>query len=133
MGRLLGLLTNVKLLAVIGSLSGLVALLNYVDSNGYNRAVQECTEANAKALKKATDDMTEKAYKEMQEALDKQAKVHENEIKFLENKTRTEVVTKEVIKYVDKIEIVDVCSTVNDDIMQLLNETIDKHNSSTKG
>lgn len=128
MGKLLGIFTrNIKAFSVIGALSGLVAILNYVDSNGYNRAVQEYTEINARALKESAERLTKKAYKEMQDALAKQAKVHRNELMFISKANDTKVITKEVIKYVDKVKIVDSCSTVSDDIMQLLNKAVNDH------
>tara|TARA_R110002050_G_scaffold188064_6_gene322478 strand:+ start:532 stop:972 length:441 start_codon:yes stop_codon:yes gene_type:complete len=109
---------------ILSALSALVAIGTYLDSNGYNRAIAKMSNASAKAVEQATAKQIEIAHKEMQDALNKQAKIHADELARRNQDVQTKIVTKEIIKHVDKIKIEPRCSIVSDDAIRLLNDSI---------
>lgn len=114
---------------VLSALSALIAIATYIDTNAYNRAVNEYTAASAKAIKKATDEAITKANLEMQQALDKQAETHAAELAFSDQTKETKTTIEEIIKYVDKVEVKNECINVDADVISLLNQAVDNRGS----
>ncbi len=109
---------------ILSALSALVAIGTYLDSNGYNRAIAKMSSASAKAVEEATAKQIKIAHKEMQDALNKQAQIHADELARRNQDVQTKIITKEIIKYVDKIKVEPECAIVSDDAIRLLNDSI---------
>ena len=121
-----------RIFIIIGAvLSGVAAwytITNHYENKGYQRAMVELqSEANEK-IAEATQEAIDEAQKKMQEALDKQAALHSAELVRAKEERVVETKIKEVIEYVDKVEIRNECRTVGDDIIRLLNNSISAAN-----
>lgn len=112
------------------AIAAILAVLSYYETKGYNRAINELAESTAQELKAATDKAILKANKDMQEALNKQQAIFDSELVRAKEEALAETKYIEVIEYVDKVEIRDVCSTVDDSIIELLNKSISNSNGS---
>jgi len=118
------------IIGALSALASLYAITGYFETKGYNRAMVEFqSEANEK-IALATSKAIEKAQQEAEKALSRQRSIFETELKRVENDRIVETEIKEVIKYVDKIEIKNECSVISNDILGLLNETINTVNRS---
>ena len=115
-------------ITAVGVLASSIAIFQYIDERGYNRAYVEIqAEANEK-IQKATKEAVIKATKKMQVALNRQQVIHDAELNRVAGEKIVEVETEKVIEYVDKIQIKNECSTVSDDIIGLLNKSVNNSN-----
>ena len=115
-------------ITAVGVLASSSAIFQYIDERGYNRAYVEIqAEANEK-IQKATKEAVIKATKKMQVALNRQQVIHDAELNRVAGEKIVEVETEKVIEYVDKIQIKNECSTVSDDIIGLLNKSVNNSN-----
>lgn len=114
---------------VIGAVASLYSITGYFETKGYNRAVVEIQGRVNVEIQKATEKALNKATKEMQVALNKQQVVHDAELKRIKNERIVEIEHKKVIEYVDRIEVKNECSTVNDSIVRVLNDSIRNSNA----
>ena len=112
----------------LGLLSAGYAVVDHFETKGYNRAIVELQSIANAEIQKATEKAITKATQEMQESLDKQQLLHDNELERTKQEREVEVQIKEVIEYVDRIEIKTECSTVGDDIIRVLNKAITESN-----
>lgn len=117
-----------KIITVVATLLGAVAafyaVTNHYETKGYQRAVAELREASNKAIKTATDKAIKEANEQIEKALDRQQKLHDSELQRVKEEREVQTEIREVIKYVDKVEIRNECSTVSDDIIRLLNNSV---------
>lgn len=121
-----GVISVIAGLATVAA--GYYSLREYHIGVGYDKAVKELQTSANKEIVKAT----EKAINDANKALVKQQGIFDSELARVKRERIVETKTKEVIKYVDKIQIRDECLVVTDDIMGLLNESISTANSTTK-
>ena len=113
---------------VLGGIAAIYAITDHYETKGYNRARLEIqSEANTK-IAQATEEAIAQAEKEMQEALDRQANLHAQELVRAREERVVETKIKEVIEYVDKIKIKNECRNVGTDIVSLLNDSISTAN-----
>ncbi len=112
----------------VGILSSSYAVIDHFENKGYNRAMVELQSITNAEMQKATEKALVTAAKEIQIALDKQQLLHDDELERAEKERKVEVQIKKVIEYVDRVKIKTECITVSDDIIRLLNETVNKSN-----
>ena len=125
----LSYLTNFKwIITAIGAIASVCSIVWYIDDNGYQRAMIELQGAANEKIKEATNKAVIEAAKDMQKALDRQQLLHDEELSrtAMEQKVKTEI--KKVIEYVDRVEIKNECAVTGDDVIRLLNNSIDRSN-----
>lgn len=109
-------------------MAAVYAITDHFEQKGYNRAVVELQTKANKEITKATNKAVKKAAKEMQKALDLQQAVFDAELIRAEQTQEVEIKTKKVIEYVDRIKIKNECVTTGDDVIRLLNDSINTSN-----
>jgi len=125
-------LTKFKwVIAAVSLFAGVFTITNYFEQKGYNRAIVELQGKANEAVKEATDKAITKAQKDMQKALDAQQETFDNELERVANEKKVEIVVKEIYRNVDKIIIKDECNTVNDDVIRVLNDSINNSNAAS--
>ena len=120
----------IKLL--IGSITvfaSLYGVLDHFEQKGYNRAIIEIQGEVNEKIQEANKAAIDKAAKTIQEALNNQQLIHDAELKRVSSERKVKFVTEKVIEDVDQIKIKNDCSTISDDIMGLLNKSINISNT----
>ncbi len=114
-----------KYKVAIGVVASLVALAislgqlhDWVYSKGYEAAKNDIqAEINKEAEKQKAE--TEQKIKT---AMDRQAVLHQLDIKRIQSEQQITIQTKEVVKYVERIKVVDECVSLAGDTVRLLSE-----------
>ena len=112
-----------KYKVAIGVIASIVALLislgqlhDWVYSKGYEAAKNDIqAEINKEAEKQKAE--TEQKIKA---ALSKQAELHQSDIDRVRSEQQVKIETKEVVKYVERIKVVDECISLASDTVRLL-------------
>lgn len=104
-------------------------ILNHYERKGYNRAVEEIQQEANEKIAEATKQAIAGHQEKVKKALESQKVIFEAKLEQAKQDRVVETEIKEVIKYVDKIKIDPRCAVVTDDIIVLLNQTIDTANS----
>ena len=126
------LLKYKKIIGIVGGLISVVVSLygvtTYFETKGYNRAMIEFQSKASIKINKATNEAILKARKETEKAMTTQQLIFDNELRIAKDSRIVETKIQEVIKHVDRVKIKNECATVSDDIVKLLNETINTIN-----
>lgn len=115
---------------VLGAAASVYAITSHFEQKGYHRAMVELQGAANEKIATATATAIAKAQKETERALRRQQSVFDTELARVKNHKIVETEIKEVIKYVDRVEIKNECSILSDDIVGLLNNSINTVNRS---
>ena len=115
--------------AGLGAAASLLAITAYFENRGYNKAMVEMQSVTNELVQKETNKAVLKAGKEMQIALNKQQAIFDSELKRSVKETEVKIKYEEVIEYVDRVRIKDVCHTVDISVVQLLNTSVLNSNS----
>lgn len=121
----------IRYAVVAVAVAGFFTVTNHYENKGYNRAITEIQGKSNEAIVKATEKAVDEAAIEMQKAIDKQQTIHDMELSRVSEVKKVGTEIKEVIRYVDKIEIRNECNTVSDGVIGLLNKSINKVNKTS--
>lgn len=124
----------VKFKWLIGGVSlaaSLLAIASYYENKGYNRAVVELKSKTTEAIQKATNKAIAEAQRDMRKALKQQQRIFDAELERVKNERIVETEIKEIYRDVDRVVIKNECTSFSDDIMQLLNNSINTSNRSS--
>ena len=122
-----------KYLAALVSLAGgYFALAAYHQDVGYDKAVTEISRDSADKISVATGEAIHAAELEIAKALARSRKIFDDELQRAKDERIVEIEVREVINDVEKIVYTNNCGNLNGDSIKLLNQTIDKVNSSAE-
>tara|TARA_R110000744_G_scaffold147612_7_gene260594 strand:+ start:6362 stop:6757 length:396 start_codon:yes stop_codon:yes gene_type:complete len=114
--------------AVLSAVSSLYAIGSYYESKGYNRAKIEFQAKATEEIHKATKEALLKVREMTQKALDDQQVIYDSELKRVEQEQVVRIKTKKVTEYVDRIKIRNECAVISDDVISVLNESVNNSN-----
>ena len=117
---------------ILGALASIYAITSHFENKGYNRAIVELQSKANEKIAIATANAIEAAQKETKKALATQQNIFDNELDRVKNDKQVAIEIEEVVKYVDRIEIKNECAVLSDDIVGMLNRSIDSVNRSKK-
>jgi flavin-binding protein dodecin len=119
------------LIAGVGLAASIFTITNYFEQKGYNRAVVELQGKANEAIKKATDKAITKAQKNLQKALDNQQDIFDSELDRVKSEKKVEVQIEKVYQDAEKIYIKTECNTISDDVIKLLNNSVNNSNAAS--
>lgn len=128
------LLANKKILSyAAGAIAAAVSLYqlhDYIYRQGYNAATTEIQSRHNELIENQRKEYERKT----QQAIDTLSADHAAEVERLRNEVKTEVITKEVIKYVtDTIEVPANCEPLAVNVVSVLNQATSIVSSATNG
>lgn len=113
-------------------IAAMVALLSVVGMI-YKAGIDRCETSAQAALVAQANEHRAEVEREIQAALDLQAREHAAELNRVRSEREVEVKTKEVIKYVDRIQVVPAeCDGLAADVIRVLQQSTDTVREATR-